>query len=667
MDLKEFAENFQESIDLTVEIDGVDPNEEFVSEALEYIVDAGDALAPELCTFQHGDSACSAYDYDEEQNILSLYLLVKAEKPLATLPKPKISSSLNKLSYVFSKSMKNTLLQKVEGPSEEIIELQNLIQSVKQDIQGVHLFVITDGQSDYATESFEHTDFPGVAIERNVWDMQRLYQQDRVRAGKEKIEIDFPTTYGVHLQCLKIDSYNPDVDTYLAIIPGKTLAAIFKTYQQSLLEKNVRTFLQFKGKVNKGIRKTLMEEPDMFFSYNNGISTTATSVTLEESDGLCYIDTISGWQIVNGGQTTASIAAVAEAGTDLSKVNVAMKLSVIKDEEKANLIVPNISTSANSQTAIKNSDFSANDPYLVALESFSRNTWVPNGSAKPITKWYFERTRGQYSVDEGQQTGYLKRQFKNMYPKKQRMNKTELAKYINAWDMLPNTVCNGGEKNYKAFVDNFQKNPITVSEQYYKETIAKAILFNAIDKIVLSKKLGGYKANMNAYITAAISYKSKGKLNLNWIWEHQAIQPELETYIDGLIPVVWSHLTGSSSNGSNMANVGEWTKKINCWKTLVTKLDALSGLSPVVLRQKSADDVEQLTPAQQAKIDQAWAISSDTWYDIAKWAKANNKLAPLDRKMAFGFGTYKARNQMFTLKQAISGLRILEQAKELGY
>lgn len=667
MDLKEFVENLQESIDLSVEIDEVDSDTEFVSEALEYIVDAGDALAPELCVYQHGDVACSAYDYDEEQNILSLYLLVKADKPLATLPKAKITSALNKLSLVFTKSMKNSLFVKVDNPSEEIIELQNLILSVKQDIQGVHLYVITDGQSDFATESFEHADFPGVAIERNVWDIQRLFQQHRIREGKEKIEIDFPTTYGVHLQCLKIDSFNPDVDTYLAIIPGKTLAAIFKQYQQSLLEKNVRTFLQFKGKVNKGIRKTLLEEPDMFFSYNNGISTTATSVSLEESDGLCYINTISGWQIVNGGQTTASIAAVADSGADLSKVNVAMKLSVIKDEDKSNYIVPKISNSANSQTAIKNSDFSANDPYLVALENYSRSTWVPNGGAKPVTKWYFERTRGQYSVDEGQQTGYLKRQFKNTYPKKQRLNKTELAKYINAWDQLPNLVCNGGEKNYKAFVDNFQKNPIEVTEAYYKETIAKAILFNAIDKLVLSKKLGGYKANMNAYLVASIAYKSKGKLDLNWIWEHQAIQPELETYIDQIIPMVWIHLTGSAGNGTNTANVGEWSKKPNCWKTLVTKMDALSGLSPAILKQKEAEDALVLSPAQQAKIDQAWAISSETWYKLAKWAKANNKLAPLDRKMAFGFGTYKDRNQMFSLKQAIASLRILEQAKELGF
>lgn len=175
------------------------------------------------------------------------------------------------------------------------------------------------------------------------------------------------------------------MDAYMAIIPGVTLAKIYKKYQQVLLEKNVRTFLQFKGKVNKGIRKTLREEPDMFFSYNNGISTTASEIEVKDNEGALYITRLYDWQIVNGGQTTASIAAsLNDRDVELGKVFVPMKISVIRDKENCDKIIKAISTSANSQTAIKNSDFSANEPYLVDLETYSRSEWVPNGNAKPV-------------------------------------------------------------------------------------------------------------------------------------------------------------------------------------------------------------------------------------------------------------------------------------------
>lgn len=665
MDLREFTEDFIESVNFSVELENVDFNEEFVKEALEYVMDSGDVQAPESCSVNSKFFEACAYDYDEEKKQFSLFILRRSEKPLLKVPKSTVDSALNKLTSVFERSMKGVLLSGIENPDEQTIELQNLIQSIKTEIQSVKLYLLTDGISEYEPDVFEHASFPDIVFERNIWDMQRLYQQHRLREGKEKIEIDFPTTYGVHVQCLKVGSYNPDVDTYLAFIPGKVLGNIYKKYQQALLEKNVRTFLQYKG-VNKDIRKTLIEEPDMFFSYNNGISTTATSVSIEESDGLCFINTISGWQIVNGGQTTASIAGLIDSN-DLSKVNVAMKLSVIKDAEKADVIVPCISKSANSQTAIKKSDFTANDPYLVNLENYSRQTWVPRAGLKPIEKWYFERTRGQYLDDSSRLNGYLKKKFKTEYPTKKRVSKTDLAKYLNAWKQRPDLVCNGGEKNYRAFVEDFQKNPVDVTEVYYKETIAKAILFNCIDKIVFARKLGGFKANMNAYLLAAISYKSKGKLDLQWIWEKQCIQPDLEKYIDQLIDTVWDHLTNTNT-GSQMSNAGEWSKRKNCWVNLLSKLDALPGVPATVIKEEEVVAQEEtLTTAQQAKIEEAMSYSEDLWFSIAKWAKANNKLTPLDRKLAYSYGTYKSRGQKLNFKKAAHALKILDEARNNGF
>ena len=47
------------------------------------------------------------------------------------------------------------------------------------------------------------------------------------------------------------------------------LARIYGEHGQRLLERNVRAFLQAKGKINKGLQKTLKEEPHRFLAYNS--------------------------------------------------------------------------------------------------------------------------------------------------------------------------------------------------------------------------------------------------------------------------------------------------------------------------------------------------------------------------------------------------------------
>ena len=85
-------------------------------------------------------------------------------------------------------------------------------------------------------------------------------------------------------------------------------------------------------------------------------------------------------QIVNGGQTTASIFNAKndrKSSIDLSKVYVQMKLSVIQSAEMMDEIVPRISTFANTQNKVQIADFSANDPFHRRIEELSRTIWAP--------------------------------------------------------------------------------------------------------------------------------------------------------------------------------------------------------------------------------------------------------------------------------------------------
>ena len=671
MDIKEFAQELIDNVNMSVEMTGSDYDQELATSILEYMEDNGEVNAPDICSFQKTRSRITAYDYNDEAESLDLFYLVKADSILGKVNNSKVQQGFNFLMSFYREAMNGQLFKNQDiEPSDEIVEVANLVQSTKGQINQLRIYVITDGLTDpSAVPASVESDENDYVIEYNVWDMQRVYQQHNIRAGKEKVEIDFPTTYNTELQCLKMSEQNLFVDAYLAIIPGITLAKIYKQYQQVLLEKNVRTFLQFKGKVNKEIRKTLREKPDMFFSYNNGISTTASDIETKEIDGMLYITRLFDWQIVNGGQTTASIAAsLTDKEVDLSKVFVPMKISVIRDAEHDDELIKNISISANSQTAIKNSDFSANDPYLVDLERFSRTEWVPNGNNKPVCKWYFERTRGQYLDQLAQLSGFNEKSFKIEYPKKQKITKTDIAKYEAAWKQKPADVCRGAEQNYKLFVAEIKKEKPTISAAYFKKVIAKGILFNAIDGLVKSRNLGGYKANMNAYLMSSISFLSGGNLDLTYIWEHQSVQPEVLEKVESLIPMVWEHITVSASGGNQSSNVGEWTKKPDCWNKLKLKLGEIDKLDDALMQPDTNDDGSYLNETQQSRIREAEAIEPNYWFELAGWAKRNNKLTPIERKAAFNFGTMKSRNRGITsLKQAMLALKIVEKAKDGGF
>ena len=671
MDIKEFAQEFIENVKMSVEMTGADYDFELATSILEYMEDNGEVNAPEICSFQKTRARITAYDYNDEAESLDLFYLIKADTLLGKINNGRVEQGFNYLMSFHREALNGQLFKNTDvAASDEIVEVAKLVQSTKGQIKQLRLYVITDGMTDpAAVPAAVESEDEEYVIEFNVWDIQRVYQQHNIRAGKEKVEIDFPTAYNTELQCLKMSEQNLFVDAYLAIIPGITLAKIYKKYQQILLEKNVRTFLQFKGKVNKEIRKTLRTAPDMFFSYNNGISTTASEIETKEIDGMLYITRLYDWQIVNGGQTTASIAAsLTDKDVDLSKVYVPMKISVIRDAEHDDEIIRSISTSANSQTAIKNSDFSANDPYLVELEKFSRTEWVPNGNNKPVCKWYFERTRGQYLDQLAQLSGFNEKSFKIEYPKKQKITKTDIAKYETVWKQRPYDVCRGAEKNYQMFVSDIKREKPTISALYFKNVIAKGILFNTIDGIVKSKNLGGYKANMNAYLMAAISFLSGGNLDLTYIWENQSVQGEVIKKVERLVPMVWEHLTSSASGGNQSSNVGEWTKKPDCWNKLKLKLGELEKFSEDLMQPDTNDDGSYLNETQQSRIQEACDIEPNYWFGLANWAKTRNLLTPIERKAAFNFGTMKSRNKNIgSLKQAVFALKIVEKAKELGY
>ncbi len=459
-------------------------------------------------------------------------------------------------------------------PTSDGYQAFEAIRAVSKEIETVNVvFITNDLAKNYVPEDMKYRKIP---IKFDVYDIERLYHI--ILSGDTEYKplvIKFKSKYKQTLKMIKVPGENSTYDCYVGVIPGSLLASIYKDEGQDLIQKNVRSYLQATGKVNKGIKTSLANEPEMFMAYNNGISTIADSIEIDEKepdDQVVSIKEVTGWQIVNGGQTTASIYNALQNKLDLDQVSVQVKLSVIKDQEKSTEIAANISKYANSQNKINMSDFNANDEYHIKMEQISRRTFIPVERGKETEQWFYERARGQYMVELNRQpTQKAKNDFKERVPKKRCVSKTVAAKCMMAFMGYPYYVSKGLESNFVIFSDMIKQGDIPdPSPQSYIDMIAKVILFQECDKIVAGLNFGGYKAQINYYTVALLGKYCDDLLDVDYIWKEQMITPELASMLEELAMKVWNHFQNPVIKG---INVSQWCKKEDCWELLQSRYE----------------------------------------------------------------------------------------------
>ena len=454
----------------------------FFNKASEIMVEAGACIDPSPCYYSARGMKVCGFDLHEEAGSLDLFITsFDGTTETGTVSNTLIETEFSRLAAFLDKSL-GGLHKKIEE-SSEAYDLAQAIYQYGENITQANFFFITNGL--VKLKKHENISVGDIDVSLHVWDIERLYQVACSNLPSEKIEIDFKKQFGNGVPCIGMTNINKMYDTYLALIPGKMLCEIYGKYGQRLLERNVRSYLQAKGKVNKGILSTLRNEPHMFVAYNNGISATADEVKINTSNhsGIEIVHAHN-FQIVNGGQTTASIHnAFVKLNANIDNVFVQMKLTVLKNKDLEEEIVPLISRYANSQTKINISDFSANDSFHIKLEQLSRSMWAPNPAGKATTKWFYERARGSYLDELGRQgTPTLRNKFKLQYPSTQKITKTQLAKYEMCWMQKPYRVSEGSEKNFSHYCMLLKEKAGTVpDEKYFRELIAKAIIFQRAD------------------------------------------------------------------------------------------------------------------------------------------------------------------------------------------
>lgn len=607
----------------------------------EYLDSAGEIALPEYAFYKDPQGrALNAYSIDDTENSdgsLNLFVSIYSGlNEVTNINKDEIESGFKHVEKFFTKSLEPDFFRTLEESSEGF-QAAHFILAHKENISNVNLYLLTDKKLSTRLASIPSKQVGNVKINYHLWDLTKLYRLVSSETAPQDIVIDFKKEFPERISCLPANLDETDYKAYLAVVPGLILAKLYEQYGARLLERNVRSFLQARGKVNKGIRETILKKPEMFFAYNNGI--TATAETIEITDGK--IDKLTNLQIVNGGQTTASLfSAYKKDKADISKVFVQMKLSVVS-QELANEMVPLISKYANSQNKVNDADFFATHPFHKRMEDFSRRIYAPAVDGQFMqTKWFYERARGQYINGFAYGTLAQKRKFQTEYPKKQLFTKTDLAKFEGVWMQKPHIVSKGAQYIFLDYADmidaKWQKDDTQFNEAYYRIAIAKAIAFKSAEKIVTDAPWydGGYRANIVAYTLAYIAYKT-GLLNKTVdfmkIWNKQAISNALSELIGNVAKEVHDALL----NNDVISNVGQYAKKTVCWEN-IKKLDIDLPENFVKELVDESDVKEEVRAAKLTqKMDnqiaseiQVFNIGIDNWRRLQDFGQSKRMISP---------------------------------------
>tara|TARA_B100000989_G_C19531882_1_gene470515 strand:+ start:5753 stop:7909 length:2157 start_codon:yes stop_codon:yes gene_type:complete len=649
-----------------------------------------------------------AYAWNENEGIITAIVIdFDEEDEVITISKTDVEKAGNRATK-FLEQIENSTLDHLEESSEGYQAASSLKMYMNEpNVVKFRVAVLTSKVlSSRAKKDFSKKD-QKFKLNRKIIDKEcflEIYDLKRFRdiemSGEESEPVDVNLIeMGGALKALPANIGEPEVDSYLCVMPGKILSNLYEEYGQRLLESNVRTFLQFGGGVNKGIRTTLLSDPDNFFAYNNGLTVTAKNIKTCKTDSGLEITDIEDMQIVNGGQTSSAIyfapkdkSKIASGqewkDIDLSRVFVQMKLSVIKNEDNSNDMKANIAKYANSQNAVNTADLQSNHPFHRKLEEISRRMIMPAGDNVTASFWFYERARGQYqTLRRKLRTPSKIKEFEYKFPRSQLFNKTDLAKYENTWRMNPNEVKQGAAKNFlavsKVLSSEFEKDPDSFTDHFYKELIAKAILFRESDREIgrtswyLEER--GLKAETTTYTLALLRYllrKQDKDINLKKIFDQQKLSGSLLTQIIDLAKIIRDKMNDEAFRGG-MSNVSEFCKKLTTWE----KYQSLDYKLELIERSDWLNKTEQLEALEEKRetegasnqlniFEEIQSIKPNEWWKLAEWNQEkgyeyNSIQVSLPRLTGdFLKGSSK---KILSEKQMSSVVKILKDAKKEGF
>lgn len=597
--------------------------------------------------------AVDGYRYDDDDGTLLLSIVdYHSFSDNNKITQTDSSLLFNKLKNFFLTSRSGKILDHllidISTPEYDLVELIH-----DCNIERIRLLIFSDREVSNRIKNLPDEPIEGRPVERNLWDITRLEAEDLSYKSTEPIEYDFKKE---PLQ-LKLATEGNGYRAYIGMMPAKQLAAMYKNHGSRLLEGNVRSFLSLSSRVNKKIRASLLSCPEKFFILNNGIAATAKSLKFNKNKEIVEA---TDFQIVNGGQTTATIAqAVYKDNFDVSGASVVVKLTEILDDyedDKAEQLIQDISRASNTQNPVSDADFFSNKPFHRAMELISDRTIAPASTGLAGSYWYYERARGAYK----QKKMYYKKKselsaFERKYPKKQVITKEALARVWLCWENEkegPSLVSKGASALFKKYGEvldlRWEKKEQTgdFGDDYWKETVALTILLRDIKAVILNESwyCKGYLANIATYTMAILAdhvrreWGNLKSFDLIKIWTNQNIHSILKDWVSNVAHEVQDLIISLA-----IGNVTQWCKKQECWATV-----------------KSAFENRELLENLRTE----YQIQEDRVEDIIKERKKINRL---DKKLTTKIEVYNYRywKEAFDFQRAHPDLLTETQKKAL--
>jgi hypothetical protein len=556
------------------------PESVFSETVMQHMADIGMTFEPEVCHYSAkvggANLRLSGVALSEGADQLDLFVSLYGEADtITTIPVEDVKTAAEQCLRFLSKCADGKLAASMDEANDAYI-LATTIHGVYGNLDQIRIYVLTDRQVNLKSKRLKDREISGKTIKLEVMDIERLHRHLSEGRPRDELVVNFEEVSGGALPCIYVPGEMTDYDYALTVIPGEALRFVYEKYGARLLEANVRSFLSAAVKVNKGIRDTLTDDPERFMAYNNGIVVVADEANFgKTADGGPGLLWLKGMQIVNGGQTTASIYFTKKKTpeVDLRRVRVPAKIIILRSRDAAaeEALISDISRYANSQNSVKQSDLSANKPFHVEIEKLSLSTYCPDG----IGRWFYERAAGSYNTmlsREGSTPARLKHLKENVTPSSRKISKTDLAKYLNAWDRKPDVVSLGSQKNFERFMDGLREPedqpPMPLPDvATYKTMIAKAILFKKTVALV-RPMFPAFQGNVAIYLVALVAERLGTTFELEKVWNRQDISSGLRQQLQ-----IWAMEVNEvlhRTSGGKM--ISEWAKKPECW-------DAVRGAS----------------------------------------------------------------------------------------
>ena len=645
--------------------------------------------SPVVCHYEYGKAATafkvSGYGVPDEDSRLDLFLTIYNAGPhseVPTLNASDIDASFNKLERFLGRAL-DGLHEELEPALPERYMTER-IQQLRGKVDRVNFFLFTNSRLAVRREKQRKAQVHGIAAAYEVWDIERFRRLRESGAGYEALNVDLRGQPDGGLPCVRLDAKDEGYRTCVAIFPGSLLRDLYDEHGPRLLELNVRSYLQAKGKINKGILETLRNDPADFMAYNNGITVVAEKILFGHlKDGRNGILELQGMQIVNGGQTTASIhRAAKEFEADLSKVYVQGKIVTVEPSQ-FNEIVPLISRYANSQNKVTDTDLQANHRFHVGLDRVAKREWTPDQTSK----WFYERARGSYQTARSKEgtTDGLRKKFDREFPTHQRFTKEELAKFENCWRAFPYVVNRGGQKNFTQFM-TFIKADLgelpdkwEPSSEEFRRYIGKALLFRDVQRIVKADdSITAYRVNVTTYTVSLLAEKTARRIDLDAIWKRQATSDSLAETARLWAPVIFKALLDYAQKQT--VHIDNVLKSKAAWEHMLS-LDLrvtrdvereLRQSSPTTTGVLGADAAlgrgEELSAGDHNNVARCLEFDAARWLAAVNWARQSGDFPDLTINVAATLAGYAAQGWTKTpsAKQAKHGAAIIEAARAAG-